>query len=459
MSELLVAQCPFCQTRFRLSQEHLQAAAGNVRCGACLKVFNANLAIAPPAGNPGSQIQDPVASPAAPSASVARENRRDAFMIHDDMDLDDLDLEALGLDESILDEINPAGRSSEPADDDYPDQAELLLEPEASADAAPDRDPEHGKSSAEADFEPSEPTQDETADPWDMLEESNNEIAPSDEAQPLPGSESTDQDNDDFDLHDDFLATPKARDFELERPAAPSTPATEPSAPTPGSADARADNGIFLRDRPTELAAREGRLGTEELGPEEATNRHEPRLGALIDLPDLDEPIVLYEEPRARRSRYRPLWITLSVLALLGLPGQALYYNFNTLAHNEQTRPYLEQFCFLAGCELPARVDIGLIRSSNLTVRSHPEYPNALAIDVILYNRAEFAQPFPVLRMTFNNTRGREVLSKRFRPDEYLGGELAGVTLMPPQTPVHIGLDMLDPGPEAAGYELDFLSP
>jgi hypothetical protein len=30
---------------------------------------------------------------------------------------------------------------------------------------------------------------------------------------------------------------------------------------------------------------------------------------------------------------------------------------------------------------------------------------------------------------------------------------------MPPQTPVHVALDMLDPGPEAAGYQLDFLSP
>ena len=41
MSELQVTQCPFCKTHFRLTQEQLQAAAGNVRCGACLKVFNA----------------------------------------------------------------------------------------------------------------------------------------------------------------------------------------------------------------------------------------------------------------------------------------------------------------------------------------------------------------------------------------------------------------------------------
>ena len=38
MSELQVTQCPFCKTHFRLTHEQLHAAAGHVRCGACLNV-------------------------------------------------------------------------------------------------------------------------------------------------------------------------------------------------------------------------------------------------------------------------------------------------------------------------------------------------------------------------------------------------------------------------------------
>lgn len=402
MSELLVAQCPFCQTRFRLSQEHLQAAAGNVRCGACLKVFNANLTITPAVQQPETENQTSPAISTEPESTDKPQSRRGTLMIHDDLELDDLDLAALGLDESILEEINPAARSTQPFSEEPPAQAHLpvMTQPE----------PDHT---------------------------SNNE--------------------DTSDLHEDFLATPTARDFELKQPSDESTnPDLHVSPARSGE-----NNGIFLPDRPADAPPAIQAPIAEEL-PHEPDNmaRREPRLGELVELPYLlDEPVVLYEPSRARRSRYRPLWIVLSLLALLGLPAQALFYNFSTLAHDERLRPYLEQLCFLAGCELPARVDIDLIRSSNLMVRAHPEYPNALAIDVILYNRAEFAQPFPVLRMTFNDTRGREVLSKRFRPDEYLGGELAGVTLMPPQTPVHVALDMLDPGPEAAGYELDFLSP
>ncbi|MCL7660178.1 DUF3426 domain-containing protein, partial [Klebsiella pneumoniae] len=59
----------------------------------------------------------------------------------------------------------------------------------------------------------------------------------------------------------------------------------------------------------------------------------------------------------------------------------------------------------------------------------------------------------------FTDAGGREVSTRSFRPEEYLSGELAGVRLMPPQTPIHVGLSMLDPGPQASGYRLEFVSP
>ena len=49
--------------------------------------------------------------------------------------------------------------------------------------------------------------------------------------------------------------------------------------------------------------------------------------------------------------------------------------------------------------------------------------------------------------------------SRRFKPGEYLGGELAGQAEMPPQTPIHISLDILDPGAKAVNYSLSFFSP
>ena len=41
MDESLLTKCPHCQTLFRIQQEHLAAADGEVRCGVCYKIFDA----------------------------------------------------------------------------------------------------------------------------------------------------------------------------------------------------------------------------------------------------------------------------------------------------------------------------------------------------------------------------------------------------------------------------------
>ncbi|WP_432766705.1 DUF3426 domain-containing protein, partial [Pseudomonas aeruginosa] len=59
------------------------------------------------------------------------------------------------------------------------------------------------------------------------------------------------------------------------------------------------------------------------------------------------------------------------------------------------------QLCPEIGCTLPSKVDVEQIRSSNLVVRSHPEFSGALVVDAIIYNRASFSQPFPLLELRF----------------------------------------------------------
>ncbi|SDS23892.1 MJ0042 family finger-like domain-containing protein [Halopseudomonas sabulinigri] len=439
MSELQVTQCPYCKTHFRLSQEQLSAAAGNVRCGACLKVFNA-------------LSTNPAQSP--PAAPIERHNAAGELLIHDDLELDDLDLEALGLDESIVEEVNPPLSASR-------DEARLTAD-----------DSEPGLSAADDDFlDDDQPLSlAETALPQE----------PTDPQQ--PGA----LDDDDFDLHEDFIATPPARDIQQRREPAFSEPDPLPSKPAdalPPPArmlplqDATGPGGIFLRDRPanvpedehaeveTGLTARDepdiDEAELDDVPEDNIDTRSEPRLDDDLTLPDLDdEPLLLDEPVRAkRRGRHNWIWTPLCLLAIGALLAQIVTYNLEAWARDERWRPTLEGICLVAGCELPVRVDISQVRSSNLLVRPHPDFPNAVAIDVIIYNRADYPQPFPVVRMLFTDNRGNSVSEKRFRPEEYLGGELAGRNLMPPQTPIHIALSMVAPGPQASSYNLDFLSP
>jgi hypothetical protein len=94
--------------------------------------------------------------------------------------------------------------------------------------------------------------------------------------------------------------------------------------------------------------------------------------------------------------------------------------------------------------------------SKNLVVRANPEVPGALMVDALIVNEATFAQPFPVIELRFSSMGGNLIAGRRFRPDEYLAGELQGAKMMAPRTPVHIALAIDDPGQDAVNYVMVF---
>jgi len=177
----------------------------------------------------------------------------------------------------------------------------------------------------------------------------------------------------------------------------------------------------------------------------------------LFDLED--EPLQLDWQARRKPWGRWLGWGTLNLIALLALAGQYVACNSDDLVRQDPYRPWFEQLCPSIGCTLPPKVDIEQIKSSNLVVRSHPDFNSALVVDAIIYNRASFAQPFPLLEVRFADINGQPLASRVFKPGEYLSGELAGRTEMPPQVPIHIALDILDPGTRAVNYSLSFRSP
>lgn len=168
------------------------------------------------------------------------------------------------------------------------------------------------------------------------------------------------------------------------------------------------------------------------------------------------EPAPLEMAWRPKRERRVPgwLWTILALLLTLGLAGQFAYYQFDSLSKREPWRSLYAQVCPALGCTLPPLVDIRAIRTSNLVVRSHPEIAGALVVDAVLLNTAPFAQPFPKLQLSFSDLKNQPVASRRFTPREYLQGELAGRKQMPSGSPVHIAIEIVDPGKAAVNYEL-----
>lgn len=168
------------------------------------------------------------------------------------------------------------------------------------------------------------------------------------------------------------------------------------------------------------------------------------------------EPAPLEVSWRPAQDRRLPnwAWTLLALLLCAALAAQLAYFRFDSLSRQGPWRGLYAAVCPLLGCQLPALVDPGAIRTSNLVVRSHSQTQGALVVDAVLLNTAPFDQPFPGLLLTFTDLKNRPVASRRFTPREYLQGELAGRKQMPAGNPVHIAIEIVDPGSEAVNYEL-----
>ena len=429
MTDSFVTQCPHCQTSFRVSHAQLSVARGVVRCGSCLQVFNAAkqlleqhagkeavTPVAPSIVQPAPS--QPVVSEPPPvvEAPVNDEPPVPRAISQKQWSASELDLDSLDLDEELARleqrEIQPTtefGRQREEslsARRDSPEADETVWRDSLFSARDDERLPEP-EDEIEPEIVEAEPLKTARTEPSLSLEPVDLDDEP-----PIPQLR----------LHDPI--DPNARRERLSASVEPDDdelPSVEP-----------------LRKK---------------------RERAEPGVRAEV-LQDLtDDPLQLDWQKRRSPWGRRLLWSLLVLLAAAGLAAQYIAYHFDELARQDQYRPWFQQFCPQIGCTVPSKVDIGKIKSSNLVVRSHPEFSGALVVDAIIYNRATFSQPFPLLELRFADLNGHLIASRRFKPGEYLNGDLEGMAEMPPQTPIHIALDILDPGPKAVNYSLSFHSP
>ncbi len=131
------------------------------------------------------------------------------------------------------------------------------------------------------------------------------------------------------------------------------------------------------------------------------------------------------------------------------LLAQYLYFSRHQLARHAELRPVLSAFCAavngLAPCEIPLRRDINRIEVENRTVQPHPGAPNALLIHLTLANKARFAQPYPVLELSFTDLNANLIAQRRFQPGEYLERGVNIGNGMTPDIPLQVTLELAAP--------------
>ncbi|MBV4480369.1 DUF3426 domain-containing protein [Pseudomonas khavaziana] len=414
MTDSFVTQCPHCQARFRVNHAQLSAARGVVRCGSCLQVFNAaRQLLEQRAHAPATQPELPAGAEPADRSTVEATPEPPRAISQKQWTAEELDLDNLDKELAKLERREPL--HTQPLDAERRQPGAERRQKEESFSASRDTVKAEEEKWAASLF--SEPPEERTLAPEDLPEPARAQAA-NQRTEPSMSIHSDDL-NDDASPGDD-------------NPDPPLTPVTD------AGGESEPDDRLPSRRK-----------------------RSRPEAAIHDDLlQDLeDDPLHLYAQKRPSGWGRRLIWILLVVLAAAGLAGQYIAYQFDDLARQDAYRPWFQQLCPKLGCTVPSRVDIAHIKSSNLVVRSHPDFAGALVVDAIIYNRATFSQPFPLLELRFADLNGSLIASRRFKPAEYLSGELAGVSEMPSQTPIHISLDILDPGNRAVNYSLSFHSP
>jgi predicted Zn finger-like uncharacterized protein len=227
----------------------------------------------------------------------------------------------------------------------------------------------------------------------------------------------------------------------VEKPAKPAAKA--PAAPRKRSSRKTAKPGTAAAETAVLAPA-----ATEPVAPVPAP--------ATADLFTTPEPL-RRPAPANTRTVY---WSIGAVLLVLLLAGQAIVYYGQDLVRRA---PYLHGaitvLCEVLPCQRLAPVDMRRLDLVETQITPHPRYDRVLRIKATIVNRAERAQPYPLLEVTLMDSQGHVVARRSYRPREYLGKPEQAAAGLPPQLAVNVQLDITSPGPRASGFEVLLLPP
>lgn len=464
-----ITRCPKCKTSFRVTAAQLDSAKGAVRCGSCLFIFDARANfIQPPPVSPRPVANKPPTTITEAPTSV------DTAAPTDSHEKTSSEIETSGLEESFIAVPNePAQAMSEfnaLADDEPATQEDedILISDDMNDEKNQDDflglgalAPEFDDSRRWAEqshslFESTPKPEKRFGDDEKNVDESWAEALLDDLDEDAPFDEVTEEAPDErlkreidnrFDGRQtgSFDVMPDDFDTDFESFLAEEPLSDEPTNRKHKEQESEAFDWQNEREDDYSL----DQLDDAELTEHLVTEREDKH--NLLDAFE-PEPLELTYKPQDRRWLVKSAWITGCVLLVVLLFLQIGYLKFDSWSRTEPYRQWYAAFCPMLGCELPSRQDTSKIRLS-LVVRANPDEADTLAADAIVINTADFEQPFPIIALRFSDLDGAPISEHKFQPEDYLRGELAGFSQMPPGQPVQINLSLADPGSNAVNYQ------
>jgi predicted Zn finger-like uncharacterized protein len=155
---------------------------------------------------------------------------------------------------------------------------------------------------------------------------------------------------------------------------------------------------------------------------------------AHAELPQINAP---------RRRLPSAAWLSAAILFALLLGVQVWLAN----------REWLAVHAPLVGGGTSSSAKLSAYQLRQWGVTADPGANGTLRVRASIMNTAAQLQPYPMLRVTLANRFGTRVAQREFEPSEYLGKATAH--MLSPGERADATLDILDPGKDAEGFEID----
>jgi len=200
-------------------------------------------------------------------------------------------------------------------------------------------------------------------------------------------------------------------------------------------------------------AAVEDAARAEELGDRSAISATEVER-VLTDGTAEPVPYVWLRPEPQPQSRW---WTVAAALALVTLGAQTIHHFRAGIASHPTFGPWLTAAYRQFGAEIAPNWDVHQYEIIDSVATSEPNSRGlgSLKITARIQNRGPQRQPYPAVQLRLKDRYETAVSSRMLTPAEYLPHDSLRGPLMLPGETARAEIEIVDPGPDAAGFELD----
>ncbi|NJO14570.1 MAG: DUF3426 domain-containing protein [Thioploca sp.] len=188
----------------------------------------------------------------------------------------------------------------------------------------------------------------------------------------------------------------------------------------------------------------------------------EPSLSLDYNLPALLQEDI-YKPHRNSWNAFL-FWGMITLLLATMLAAQIFWFwQPDKILQHPQIRPVLDRFCHVFLCTLPVTRDVESFYIQEHIASVHPTLTNVIQFEVTFVNKAIFSQPYPNFSLTFEDSNGKPIAQRLFKPSEYLPTSPKPDQEIPPKAAIHFKLELMnvanliEGNQIAQGYHFEFL--